>query len=136
MCLEHLNVPSDCLSPVTTSWGSAEIGVEHGVVTGPGWHGSDLQEIVEGSAQTGCHLLATHILKTPGYHHPALPGGPPGPPSSVPSCTITAVITIPSGKYLQGTEPHASPLYPQPLQGCSAEPLSQVQNCYRTPRGK
>lgn len=74
-------------------------------LTGPGHLGLGLQESVRKSSQMGHHLLATHILKTPAYPCPVLPGGPLSPPNSVPSCTITASITIPSGIYLQARSP-------------------------------
>lgn len=63
----------------------------------------------------GHHLLATDILKTPAYPYPAFPGGPLKPPNSVPSCAITAVITVPSGTYLLTQSPCLAAFSPLPL---------------------
>lgn len=67
--------------------------------------GMGLQESVRESSQMGHHLLATCMLRTPARQYPALPGEHLEPPNSVPSCTITAVITIPSGTCPQAQSP-------------------------------
>lgn len=95
-------------------------------LTGPGHLGLGLQESVGKSSQMGHHLLATHILKTPAYPCPALPGGPLSPPNSVPRCTITAGITIPSGIYVQARSPCSLPLTPPWLSSRTRFPKAET----------